>query len=77
MFDRTTYGDSGDNPFSTWPEPDYRRVEELEDEMRRLEWEISTRRARQSEIVARLDRLQVDLMEGSRNMRDWISVILD
>lgn len=77
MFD-ATHGDGwGEAALSAWSDPDLDRVEELEDEMRRLEWEISSRRARQSEIVARLDRLQVDLMEGSRNMRDWISVTLD
>jgi hypothetical protein len=76
MFESTK--DGWDDPFSAWSDDDDDgRVEELEDEMRRLEWEISSRRARQAEIVARLDRLQVDLMEGSRNMRDWISVVLD
>jgi hypothetical protein len=53
------------------------RVDGLESELVQLEQTISRARARQAEILADLDRMQVDLSDGDRGMEDWTAARLD
>ena len=48
-----------------------------ESEMLRLEGHIRRLRGRQAELLAELDRCQVDTANGSRTMAEWVSAKLD
>ncbi|MDP8959502.1 MAG: hypothetical protein M3N51_09975 [Actinomycetota bacterium] len=52
-------------------------LEDLKEQLRSREAEISRLRAEQICLLRRADRLQADLAEGSRTMVDWASVTLD
>jgi hypothetical protein len=53
------------------------RVDGLQSELIQLEQTIGRARARQAEILTRLDRMQVDMSEGDRGMEDWVAARLD
>jgi Domain of unknown function (DUF222) len=53
------------------------RVEAWEQELVGLEAEITRQRARQVQLLRKLDRYQVDAGAGMRTMGDWVSAHLD
>ena len=65
MFDTTTETDDG------------ARIEAWEQELIELEAVVSQTRARQVELLRRLDRHQPDTAAGMRTMGDWVSAHLD
>ncbi len=53
------------------------RVEAWEDEILEIETNVTRQRARQVQLLRKLDRHQVDAGAGMRTMGDWISAHLD
>ena len=52
-------------------------IDEMEQELIRLEGLISRVRARQTEMLSVIDRLQVPLHDGTRSLKEWITGRLD
>ncbi|HEY7703442.1 MAG TPA: HNH endonuclease signature motif containing protein [Acidimicrobiia bacterium] len=73
MFDSTIAGSA----LEAWTNPDGDELDRLLEELTSLERVVSKARSCQAEIVAKLDAHQIDLADGARNMRDWISAELD
>jgi 5-methylcytosine-specific restriction endonuclease McrA len=64
--------------FDTWDtETTDRQVDSWEDEVHRIERDISGLRARQAVLIRKLDSVQVDTADGARTMGDWVSAQLD
>lgn len=52
-------------------------IDELEADLVECERAIAALRRRQAELIDLLDRLQVNLIDGSRTMADWVTSRLD
>lgn len=62
----------------TWSETvDDRQVEAWEEQLRRIEADIATLRAHQTQLIRRLDRHQPDTAAGMATMGNWVSAHLD
>ncbi len=59
------------------PLPEFASVDEMEQELVRLEGLVSRVRARQVEILTEIDRLQVPYWDGTRSLKEWIAGRLD
>ncbi len=56
---------------------EFASIDEMEQELTRLEGLVSTIRARQLNILTQIDLLQVPHWDGTRSLKEWIAGRLD